>query len=210
MNSVAPTTRPPRIAVAITGATGAIFGVRMLERLSTMDVETHLLVSSWGRRTIEHETACSVRDLRALADVSHSIGDQAATLSSGSFRLDALAIAPCSVRTLAAIAHGLADNLITRTADVVLKERKKLLLLVREAPLSDIHLQNMLTASRAGAVIFPPVPAFYMRPDSIDNLVDHVVGRALDQLGLEPDELRRWDGQLGRVAPPADDEASSG
>jgi flavin prenyltransferase len=194
--------RPTRIAVAITGATGAIFGVRMLQRLRTMDVETHLLVSQWGRRTIEHETDYSVQDVRALADVSHPVGDQAATLSSGSFRLDALAIAPCSMRTLAAIAHGLADNLITRTADVVLKERAALLLLTREAPLNDIHLQNMLTVSRAGAVIFPPVPAFYMRPGSIDDLVDHVVGRALDQLGLEADDLRRWDGCLHHAFPP--------
>jgi flavin prenyltransferase len=188
--------RKPRIAVALTGATGAVFGIRMLERLSTMDVETHLIISRWGRRTIEHETELSVKQVRDLADVSHPIGDQAATLSSGSFRTDALVVAPCSVRTLAAIAHGLADNLITRTADVVLKERKTLLLLVREAPLNDIHLQNMLTASRAGAVIFPPVPAFYMQPSSLDDVVDHIVTRGLDQLGFESDGRWRWDGHL--------------
>jgi flavin prenyltransferase len=200
--------RPPRIAVAITGATGAVFGVRMLQRLRRTDAETHLIISPWGRRTIEHETDFPVREVHAMADVFHPIGNQAATLSSGSFRLDAMVVAPCSVRTLAAIAHGLADNLITRTADVVLKERRRLLLMVRESPLSDIHLQNMTTASRAGAVIFPPLPAFYMRPGSIDDLVDHVVGRALDQLGLEPDDLRRWDGRMGHPGTPATEEAS--
>lgn len=190
-----------RYAIAITGATGAIFGVRMLQRLAAAGVETHLIVSQWGRRTIEHETPYTVEELRRTADVVHSIGDQAATLSSGSFRLDGMVIAPCSVRTMAAIAHGLADNLITRTADVVLKERRKLVLMVREAPLSDIHLRNMLAASQAGAVIFPPMPAFYNRPQSIDDVVDHIVGRTMDQLGLDPADLHRWDGRLDRMPP---------
>lgn len=185
-----------RIAVAVTGATGAMFGVRILQRLGAMDVETHLVVSKWGRRTIEHETQYTLDAVRAMADVVHSVGDQAATLSSGSFRLDGMVIAPCSMRTVAAVAHGLADNLITRTADVVLKERRKLLLLARESPLSDIHLQNLLTVSRAGAVVFPPVPAFYNQPRSLDDMLDHIAGRALDQLGLESADLRRWDGKL--------------
>lgn len=203
--------RRRRMAVAITGATGAVFGVRMLERLAALDVETHLVISQWGRRTIEHETHCSVEDVRAMADVVHPIGDQGATMSSGSYRLDGMVVAPCSVRTMAAIAHGLADNLITRTADVVLKERGKLLLMVREAPLNDIHLQNMLTVSRAGAIVFPPMPAFYLRPTSIDDLVDHIVNRALDQLGLEPDGVPRWDGRLDRrVDEPAQERAKGG
>ncbi len=193
-----PRARPTRIAVAITGATGAVFGVRMLQRLTDLGVETHLVVSQWGRRTIEHETPYSAQEVRAMAHVVHGIGDQGAPMSSGSFRMDGMVIAPCSVRTMAAIAHGLADNLITRTADVMLKERRQLLLLVRESPLNDIHLQNMLTVSRAGAVVFPPVPAFYSLPKTLDDVVDHIVGRALDQLGLEPEDLPRWDGQLAR------------
>lgn len=188
--------RPRRIAVAVTGATGAPFGVRILQRLAQARVETHLILSQWGRRTIEHETPFSVADVKAMADVVHPVGDQSATLSSGSFRLDGMIIAPCSMRTLAAISHGLADNLITRTADVVLKERRPLVLLVRETPLNFIHLQNMLTAHQAGAIIVPPVPAFYNRPESVDDLVDHIAGRALDQLGLEPADLHRWDGVL--------------
>lgn len=193
-------TRRRRMAVAITGATGAVFGVRLLQKLGGMDVETHLVISKWGRRTIEHETLFSVEDVREMADVVHGIGDQGATMSSGSFRMDGMVVAPCSVRTMAAIAHGLADNLVTRTADVMLKERRKLLLMVREAPLNDIHLQNMLTVSRAGAVVFPPVPAFYTRPQTIDDIVDQIVNRALDQLGLEQDDVQRWDGKLGRRA----------
>lgn len=193
--------RPRRIAVAITGATGAVFGVRMLQRLREMDVETHLVISQWGRRTIEHETAYSAEEVRAMADVVHGIGDQGATMSSGSFRMEGMVIAPCSARTLAAIAHGLADNLVTRTADVMLKERRQLLLMVREAPLNDIHLENMLKVSRAGAVISPPVPAFYTRPQTIDDIVDQIVGRVLDQFGLEQKDLTRWDGELGRPQP---------
>jgi flavin prenyltransferase len=199
--------RPRRIAVGITGATGAVYGVRLLERLAAMDVETHLVVSSWGRRTIEHETVHSIAEVRAMADVVHPLGDQGAPMSSGSFRMDGMIIAPCSVRTMAAIAHGLADNLITRTADVMLKERRPLLLMVRETPLNDIHLQNMLTVSRAGAVVFPPVPAFYTLPRSIDDIVDQTVSRALDQIGLESGDTRRWDGELGRRG---DERASTG
>lgn len=205
--------RPTRIAVAVTGATGAVFGVRILQRLAAMDVETHLVVSQWGRRTIEHETSYSMAEVRAMADVVHSIGDQASRLSSGSFRIDGMVIAPCSVRTVAAVANGLADNLITRAADVVLKERRKLVLLVREAPLNDIHLHNLLTLSRAGAIVFPPMPAFYNQPRSLDDMVDHIAGRALDQFGLEPTDIRRWNGKLTRPAdrrpppPPAGEDA---
>ncbi|MGH8868529.1 MAG: UbiX family flavin prenyltransferase [Actinomycetes bacterium] len=192
--------RAPRYTVAITGATGAIFGIRILEMLRGQDVESHLIVSNWGRRTIEHETRYSVDDVRALADVVHPVGDQAATLSSGSFRMDGMIVAPCSVRTLAGIAHGLADNLVTRSADVILKERQRLVLLVREAPLSEIHLRNMLTLAQMGVVILPPVPAFYSNPSSIEDLVNHVAARALDQLGLESKDINRWNGRLERYS----------
>jgi 4-hydroxy-3-polyprenylbenzoate decarboxylase len=189
--------RPVRITVAITGATGAIFGIRALERLSAMDVETHLIVSNWGRRTIEHETDYSMRDVQALAGHVHAVTNQASLLSSGSFRVDGMIIAPCSVRTVAGIATGLADNLITRAADVVLKERHRLVLVVRESPLSETHLENLLKLSRMGVSVFPPVPAFYNHPKSVGDLVDQIVVRALDQLGLEPPDAERWIGRLG-------------
>ena len=200
MSDQQPSGRPRRFVVAITGATGAIFGIRLLRRLAEFDVERHLIVSAWGKRTLEHETDYSMRDVRSMADVVHGIGDQASTLSSGSFRVDAMVVAPCSARTLAAISHGLADNLITRAADVVLKERQRLVLMVREAPLSQIHLENMTKLASMGAVIFPPVPAFYNRPSSVDDLVDQTVARVLDQVGMESADLRRWDGQMSHGA----------
>ncbi|MBI3976544.1 MAG: UbiX family flavin prenyltransferase [Chloroflexi bacterium] len=187
-----------RLIVGMTGASGAIFGVRLLERLRDLEVETHLVVSKWAERTIEHETACTVAAVQALASVVHPVRNQAAPISSGSFRTDGMVIVPCSVKTLAAIAHGFADNLIGRAADVALKERRKLVLVVRETPLSDIHLENMLKLSRMGAVILPPVPAFYNHPQTIDDVVDHLVARILDQFGLNPDWARRWDGRLTR------------
>lgn len=190
--------RPRRIIVAITGATGAIFGVRMLERLQPLDIETHLVTSSWGGRTIEHETKYSVDDVRRLADVVHRPGDQGATISSGSFLTDGMIIAPCSVKTLAAIAAGYASDLVSRAADVVLKERRALILMVREAPLNEVHLRNMLQLTRMGAVIVPPVPAFYNHPQSIEEMVDHVVTRALDQMQIHSATSPRWEGQLQR------------
>lgn len=186
----------PRIIVAITGATGAIFGVRLLERLAEFDVERHLIVSAWGARTIEHETSRSVRDVRALADVVHRPGEQGATISSGSFETLGMVVAPCTMRTLAAIASGVADDLVARAADVVLKEQRRLVLLVRESPLSPIHLENMLKLARTGVSILPPLPAFYNNPQSIDDLVDHIVTRTLDQFGLHSDATPRWDGEL--------------
>lgn len=185
-----------RIIVAITGATGAIFGVRALERLREFDVETHVIISPWGAKTIEHETGRSVKDVRALADVSHRPQEQGATISSGSFLTLGMLIAPCSVKTLAAISSGFAEDLVARAADVVLKEQRKLVLMVRESPLSPIHLENMLRASRAGATILPPMPGFYTQPESIDDLIDHIVTRALDQFGLHSDATKRWDGKL--------------
>ena len=187
-----------RIIVAITGATGAIFGVRALERLREFDVETHLIISPWGAKTIAHETGRSVEEVRSLANVSYRPQDQGATISSGSFVTLGMLVAPCSVKTLAAISSGFADDLVARAADVVLKEQRKLVLMVRESPLSPIHLENMLRLSRAGATMFPPMPAFYSQPASIDELVDHIVTRALDQFGLHSEATKRWDGNLKR------------
>ena len=185
-----------RVVVAITGATGAILGIRTLQRLQELQVETHLCISIWGQRTIEFETQFSVTEVRALATVNHGHGDQAASISSGSFSHDGMIITPCSVRTLGAIAHGLCDNLISRAADVTLKERRRLVLVVRESPLNEMHLENMLRVTRAGAVIVPPVPAFYNHPTGIDDLVSHIVARTLDQLGLDDPHARRWKGGL--------------
>lgn len=187
-----------RIIVAITGATGAIFGVRALERMREFDVETHLIISPWGAKTIEHETGRSVKEVRSLADVSHRPQDQGATISSGSFLTRGMLVAPCSAKTLAAISSGFAEDLVARAADVVLKEQRKLVLMVRESPLSPIHLENMLRLARAGATILPPMPAFYTHPASIEEMVDHVVTRALDQFGLHSDATKRWDGHLER------------
>ena len=187
---------PTRIIVGITGATGAIFGVRLLQLLKPTDVETHLVVSKWGARTLLHETALSLEDLQPLATHHYPIGNQGALISSGSFLTSGMIVAPCSMRTLSAIAHGASDNLLHRAADVVLKERRKLVLLVREAPLNDIHLENMLKLSRMGAVILPPVPAFYNRPNSLEDVIDHVVLRTLDQVGIHLDESNRWDGEM--------------
>ena len=187
-----------RLIVAITGATGAVFGVRALERLREFDVETHLVISPWGSKTIEHESGRSVKEVQALADVVHRPQDQGAVISSGSFVTRGMLIAPCSVKTLAAISTGVAEDLVARAADVVLKERRRLVLMVRETPFSAIHLENMLRLAQAGATILPPVPAFYTAPASIDDLVDHIVTRALDQFGLHSEETPRWDGELGR------------
>nr|WP_017811074.1 MULTISPECIES: non-oxidative hydroxyarylic acid decarboxylases subunit B [Paenibacillus] len=183
-----------KIIVGITGATGAIFGVRILQMLKEAGVETHLVMSSWAAATIQLETPYSVKDVEQMADHHYSYKDQAALISSGSFRTDGMIVAPCSMKSLASIRMGLADNLLTRSADVVLKERKKLLLLTRETPLNNIHLENMLELSRMGTIIMPPMPAFYNLPASIDELVDHIAYRALDQFGIHRDEAKRWNG----------------
>ena len=186
-----------RVVVGISGATGAIYGVRLLERLRDAAVETHLVVSRWGARTLLHETTWNRERVEALAHAVYAPGDMGAAISSGSFRTDGMIIAPCSAKTLGAIAHGVGENLIHRAADVVLKERRRLVLVVREAPLSEIHLENMLKLSRMGAVVLPPMPAFYHRPQSIDDIVDHTVWRALDQLGVEASGAPRWAGEMG-------------
>lgn len=190
---------PTRIVVGISAATGAIFGIRMLEKLAELGVETHLVVSKWARRTIEHETGRNFVEVERLACASYAPGDQAARISSGSFRTHGMIVAPCSVRSAAAIAQGTADNLLLRAADVTMKERRPLVLMVRETPLSAVHLTNLLTLARLGVSICPPVPAFYNHPQGIDDLVNHLVGRALDQFGLEDASVRRWDGRLGRI-----------
>jgi 4-hydroxy-3-polyprenylbenzoate decarboxylase len=187
--------KPRRLIVAITGASGSIYGVRLLERLKDTDIETHLIMSRWGARTLVHETSYTPDQVQALATVNHPLTDQGASISSGSYLTMGMVVVPCSARTLAAIAHGIGDNLIHRAADVVLKERRKLVLAVRESPLSEIHLENMLKLSRMGVVISPPLPAFYTRPASLDDLVDHSVSRILDQLGIHLD-TPRWTGDM--------------
>jgi 4-hydroxy-3-polyprenylbenzoate decarboxylase len=186
-----------RVIVGLTGATGTIYGVRLLERLREMDVETHLVISRWGARTLTHETPYAREHVESLATTVYPPGDMGAAISSGSFKTDGMIIAPCSAKTLAAIAHGFGDNLIHRAADVILKERRRLVLAVREAPLSEIHLENMLKLSRMGAVILPPVPAFYNHPRTIDDVVDHTVARMLDSLGLDMPNAIRWAGDMG-------------
>lgn len=192
---------PRRIIVGLTGASGAILGVRILEALRDAGVETHLVLSKWGARTLLHETPHSLEEVQRLASVVHNPGDHGASISSGSFATDGMIIAPCSVRTLAAIAHGTGDNLVHRAADVVLKERRKLVLMVRESPLHEIHLENMLRLARMGTVIMPPMPAFYNHPRSIDDMVNHLVMRALDQFGIHHDRMPRWDGQMSATGP---------
>jgi len=187
-----------RVIVGITGATGAVFGIRLLQALRAAEVETHLVLSKWGQQTIEHEMGLSVEQLRELASVSHGSSNMAATVSSGSFHTDGMVIAPCSMRTLGAISHGYGESLVHRAADVILKERRKLVLVPRETPLSEIHLENMLKLARMGVIMLPPMPAFYNRPQSIDDIVDHIVARVLDQFGIPADFAKRWDGQLGR------------
>jgi 4-hydroxy-3-polyprenylbenzoate decarboxylase len=185
-----------RLIVGITGATGTIFGVRLLQMLQDSEVETHLVMSKWAARTLAHETPYTVEEVRQMAAHNYSSGDQGAVISSGSFLTLGMVIAPCSMRTLAAIAQGNGDNLIHRAADVVLKERRKLALVVREAPLSDIHLENMLKLSRMGAIIVPPVPAFYNHPQNLDDMINHIVMRTLDQFEIHLDVMKRWDGVM--------------
>jgi flavin prenyltransferase len=189
-----------RLIIGMTGSTGAIFGIRLLEALKNSAIETHLIISKWAQRTIEHETSYKLEDVRALANVVHSQGDMGASISSGSFLTEGMVVAPCSVRTLAGIANGYGEHLVHRAADVVLKERRRLILLVRETPLSEVHLENMLKLSRMGVLIVPPVPAFYNHPQTVDDVVNHIVARVLDQLGIDAPFAKRWDGHLQTAA----------
>jgi 4-hydroxy-3-polyprenylbenzoate decarboxylase len=184
----------PRLVVGITGATGATYGLGLLRRARALGLETHLVVTPAGVLNAHHELGLDRKALENEADHAHAPGDVAACLASGSFATTAMAVAPCSMRTLAAIAHGLGDNLLTRAADVALKERRRLLLMVRETPLNLAHLRNMAAVTEMGAVVFPPLPAFYHRPDSVQALVDDTVERALALLGVDGAAPRAWTG----------------
>jgi flavin prenyltransferase len=189
------------VLVAMTGATGAVYGIRVLETLRDLGVETHLIVSRWADATIKTETDHRPDDVRKLATAVYEEEDLAAAPARGSFETSGMIVVPCSMRTLAAVANGLSDNLIQRAAEVHLQERRKLVMLVRESPLSVIHLENMLRLAKAGAVVAPPVPAFYARLRSLDDMVDHTVGRALDQLGIEHERIRRWGERRAALRP---------
>jgi 4-hydroxy-3-polyprenylbenzoate decarboxylase len=186
---------PRRIIVAITGATGAIYGVQLLRRLSAAPgVETHLVISDAANLTLHQEVGLQRRDVEALAHVVHRNREIGASIASGSFQTDGMVIAPCSMKTLAAVAHGLSDNLIARAADVVLKERRRLILMVRETPFNLAHLRNMTAVTEMGGIVFPPLPSFYNRPATIDEMVDHTVARVMDLLGVTNDLAPRWGG----------------
>ncbi|MBS0526316.1 MAG: UbiX family flavin prenyltransferase [Proteobacteria bacterium] len=182
----------PRLIVGISGASGVIYGVRLLQALGELPVETHLVMTRTAEVALAHETEFKVEDVRRLADVAFRIDDLAAAISSGSYRTIGMIVAPCSMRSLGEIAHGITSNLLTRAADVVLKERRRLVLVARETPLHAIHLRNMTTLAEMGAIIAPPVPAFYNRPRTLDDVVDHTVGRLLDLFDLDTGKVKRW------------------
>lgn len=186
--------RPKRIVIGVTGATGTIFAVRLLEVLRELGIETHLVMSKWATTTLKYETDRSQSEIFSLASKVYTARDMTASIASGSFLHDGMIIVPCSMKTLAAVRIGFCEDLISRAADVTLKERRTLLLVPRETPLSDIHLENMLALRRMGAIIFPPVPAFYTRPKSIEEIVDQSVGRMLDSFGIHTDIFERWNG----------------
>jgi 4-hydroxy-3-polyprenylbenzoate decarboxylase len=184
----------PRLVVGITGATGAVYGVRLLQRARELGVQTHLVITPSGVLNLHHETGLDRRAAEALADHAYAPGDVGACVASGSFDTAAMVVAPCSMKTLAAIAHGFADNLLTRAADVTLKERRRLLLMVRETPFNLAHLRNMAAVTEMGGIVFPPLPAFYHRPSSIEELVDESVERVLSLLGLQGAAPKVWNG----------------
>ncbi|HQX68177.1 MAG TPA: UbiX family flavin prenyltransferase [Ottowia sp.] len=186
---------PRRVVVGISGASGAVYGVRLLQALRELGgIETHLVVSGAGWQNLRHELDLPRPAVEALADVVHEVTNVGARIASGSFLTEGMVVAPCSMRTLAAIAHGLGDNLLTRAADVTLKERRRLVLLARESPLHLGHLRNMVAATEMGAIVSPPVPAFYKRPRTVEDIVDHSVARALDALGIANELTTRWPG----------------
>ena len=190
-----------RLIVGITGATGAVYGVRLLEAIAKLDGwESHLVLSDAGVLNAWHELKLKRKELERLAAVAYHPKDIAATIASGSFLTEGMVIAPCSMKTLAAVAHAHADDLVSRAADVVLKERRRLVLLVRETPLNLAHLRNMTAVTEMGAIVFPPVPAFYSQPKSLDDLVNHTVGRVLDLFGVHSSKLARWAGMKGTPA----------
>ncbi len=184
-----------QVILGISGASGFQYGVRALEMLRPLQVKVHLVMTQGAEQTRALETDCSKEDVMALADVVHSVDNLGASIASGSFRTVGMLIAPCSMRTLACIAHAMNDNLLTRAADVTLKERRRLVLMTRETPLTAAHLRNMQAVTEMGGIVMPPVPAFYLRPQSIDEMVTHSVGRALDLLGFHLPNLPRWQDQ---------------
>lgn len=190
---------PQRLIIAITGATGAVYGVRLLQAIRDLPgVESHLLISEAGTLTLHQELELRRKDVEALADVVHNVRDVGACIASGSFQASGMIIAPCSMKTLASVAHGLSDNLITRAADVILKERRRLVLMVRETPFNLAHLRNMTAVTEMGGIIFPPLPAFYQKPASIDELVQHTTARVLDLFDISTELAPRWNG-LGKA-----------
>ncbi len=187
--------RTSRLIVAITGATGTLYGVRLLQALRDIsDIETHLVISDAGALNLHQELDMKRKEVEALADVTHNVRDIGAPIASGSFQSDGMIVAPCSMKTLASVAHGFSDNLIARAADVVLKERRRLVLMVRETPFNLAHLRNMTSVTEMGGIIFPPLPSFYHRPTSIIEAVDHTLGRVLDLYGIENTLAPRWAG----------------
>jgi 4-hydroxy-3-polyprenylbenzoate decarboxylase len=194
--------KPRRLIVGISGASGTIYGVRLLQVLSGSDIETHLVMTRSAEVTMAYELDMKVKDVHALADVVYPVADIGAAISSGSFKTEGMIVAPCSIRSLAEIAYGNTTNLLSRAADVVLKERRRLVLMVRETPLHTGHLRAMTHVSEIGAVVMPPVPAFYARPKTVDDLVNHTVGRALDLFGIDNSLVKRW-GEMGGSGKPA-------
>jgi 4-hydroxy-3-polyprenylbenzoate decarboxylase len=194
---------PSRLIIGISGASGVVYGVRLLQLLRNAGIETHLVMSKAAEQTFAYETDLKIAEVRALANFSHPIDDMAASISSGSFRTAGMIVAPCSMRSMSEIASGVTTTLLTRAADVVLKERRRLALMVRETPLHTGHLRTMTALSEMGAIIAPPVPAFYAKPDSLDDMVEHTVGRVLDLFGIDIGVVRRWgeDEALKRRSP---------
>ena len=190
-----------KIIIGMTGASGSIFGLRLLEALKKSDVETHVIASKWAQRTMEHETSYSLDNLKDLANVYYGPGDMGAQISSGSYVTEGMVIVPCSARSVAAIATGFGEHLVHRAADVILKERRRLVLVVRETPLNDIHLENLLKLSRMGVTILPPVPAFYNHPKTLDDMINHIIVRILDQFSIETNFAKRWDGDMKITSP---------
>src|SRR5882672_1174524 len=186
--------RAKRLIVGISGASGAVYGVRLLELLQDTDIETHLIISNAGKTTLAAETALKLADVEALADVVHSNQDLGAACSSGSFRNLGVVVAPCSIKTMSEIATGVTANLISRAADVALKERRRVVLMLRETPLHLGHIRSMASVTEAGAIVYPPVPAFYAQPASLEQMVDHTLGRVLDLFGIEVGVVKRWTG----------------
>jgi len=185
-------TQPRRMVVGISGASGVVYGVRLLQLLRKLEIESHLVMSRSAQVTLAHESHFSVADVRAMADICYANADIGAAISSGSFPVMGMIVAPCSIRTMSEVATGVTANLLSRAADVMLKERRRLVLMVRETPLHAGHIRSMAAVTEAGGIIFPPVPAFYSNPESIADMVDHTLGRVLDLFGLEAATVRRW------------------